>query len=140
MFLCYYMYMQWKRSTGSDIKADVAGAEVKILIIASTFLLLFLLITVTNSVFIMRANSITSDIQAHFECEAKGRQSGPECSRESFDSLHTIFHTICSILPSYFVLVLMIYIVDFSSLRKWFLCRPSLKRHHCHQTHTHNVV
>ena len=49
------------------------------------------------------------------------------------------FHTICSILPSYFVLVLMIYIVDFSSLRKWILCRikrASLERHHCHQTHS----
>ena len=37
------IYIQWKQSTESDIEADVAGAEVKILIIASTFLLLFLL-------------------------------------------------------------------------------------------------
>ena len=98
----------------------MAGGEVKALILVSVFLFLYMFITITNAVFFWRADSISVDIQAHFECEAKGRQSGYECGRESFDSFHSIFFTMSSILSS-FVIVLVIFIVDFRSLGKRFL-------------------
>ena len=141
--IIYFWEMEWtflsciclqkKTSHESDIRANTSGSEVKVLILASIFFFMYLTVMLTISLYFWRAESFSSDIQAHFECEAKGRQSGSECSRESFNSLHFIFYTIIYVLPSNYPIVLIIYIVDFSSLKKCLVNR--ILKNHCHICH-----
>ena len=125
--------LQRKTSHESDIKANATGSEVKVLILASIFFFMYLTVMLTISLYFWRAESFSSDIQAHFECEAKGSVSGYECSRESFNSLHFIFYTIIYVLPSNYPIVLIIYIVDFSSLKKCLINR--IFKNRCHICH-----
>ena len=99
------------------MKSDNAAAEIKVLIMTSTFLIIYFIVMVTNSFHVWKADSIYSDIFANFQCESKGRQAGSQCSRESFEPLHSVFYTISYILYHNYSVVLIIFLVDFRSVK-----------------------
>ena len=119
---CILFYCLQRQKSKDCVKTDTCTAcsEVKIIILTFVFVTVFLFYTVPNSLFFWRSDSIFLDIQSHFECEAKGKLLGSECGRESFNSLYSIFFMISSLLLSNFVIVLVVYIVNFNSLRKHF--------------------
>ena len=97
---------------------DSVAAEIKLLIMTSTFLIIYFIAMVTNSIYIWKADSIQSGILANFQCESKGKQTGSECSRESFEPFHPILNAIGYVLINNSSLILIVFLVDFRSLKK----------------------
>ena len=64
----------------------------------------------------LRKESISADIEALFQCEARG--TGNECSRESFSSFYTISNMVAYVVRSNICAVLFIFLVNFKSLKK----------------------
>ena len=86
--------------------SDNAAAEIKVLIMTSSFFIVYFIAIVTKSLFFWKADSIHSDILANFQCESNGRQTESLCSRESFEPWHSVFHTISYILLNNYSVVL----------------------------------
>ena len=117
----YPFLLQRVKGKENRTKIDNVAAEIKVLIMTSCFLIIYFIAMVTNSFYIWKADSIHSAILANIQCESKGRQTGSECSRESFEPLHSIFYTINNVLINNYSLVLIIFLVDFRSLKKlWY--------------------
>jgi hypothetical protein len=117
------VYLQRQRGKA---KGDKYLVEIKVLIIISVSIFGFIVLAGSDSIIQWGADSIHRDIEAFFNCEARGLIPGLHCSRDSFNSAFSILDTVGvmvqTILPVFFIL----FLVDFKSVRRCLLGRRQL--------------
>ena len=90
------------------------------IIIFASFLI-FLLLTGSNSLIIWGSDSVKTSMQALFNCEARGKVDGLNCSRDSsFNSSYTIIDAVNGVVRFNLPVLFTIFLLDFKSVKKNF--------------------
>ena len=113
--VCDPFFLQRSKSLAKENEYLV---EIKLTVIIFASFMIFFLLAGIDILIIWGSNSIKTSMQALFNCEARGKVDGFNCSRDSsFHSLFTILDTINGILRSNFQVLYIIFLVDFKSAK-----------------------
>ena len=111
---CVFFLQRSLKGTGDEYLV-----EIKVLVIISMSLSAFIIFSSSSSVILWGADSIQTDINSFFKCEARGLVPGFDCSRDSFNSSYSVLSSLGVFVRSIIPALFMIFLVEFKSVRTW---------------------
>ena len=91
--------------------------EIKVVIIISVSVFAFVILASGDSVILWGTDSIRTDINTFFNCEARGLVPGFDCSRDSFNSSYSVLSSLGVFVRSIIPALFMVFLVEFKSVR-----------------------